>query len=137
MAVTAHEMPGISDPARPRAVLRLNALAGLAAGSILLLIAGPLARVLGLEGRGLLAIAGVILFAVGSDELFFANRRGLRRIDLRLFALTDLALVAAGIAFLSAGPPGLTILERAVVAVVAIVFGWFAIEDLRSARTLS
>lgn len=137
MAVTAHEMPGISDPARPRAVLRLNALVGLAAGSVLLLIAGPLARVLGLGSRGLLAIAGLILFAVGSDELFFANRRGLRRLDLHLFAITDLALLAAGIAFLAGGPPGLTLFERSVVAVVAIAMGLFAIEEFRSARTLS
>ena len=137
MAVTAQEMPGISDPARPRMVLRLNALVGLAAGSVLLLIAGPLARVLELGSRGVLAVAGVILFAVGADELFFANRRGLRRVDLHLFALTDLALVGAGIVFLAAGPAGLTLLERSVVAVVAIVLGWFAIEGFRIARTLS
>ncbi|MFY9586799.1 MAG: hypothetical protein WAT66_05015 [Actinomycetota bacterium] len=136
MATTTHEMPSIGDPARPRAVLRLNALAAVAAGSMMLLLAGPLARILGLEGRGLLAAAGLILVALGSDELFIAVRRGLRRAHLYLVAFADLAILGAGVAFLAAGPAALTFLERGIVAVAAVALGWFAIAVCRTARLL-
>jgi hypothetical protein len=137
MAVSAHEMPPISDPARPRAILRLNALVALAGGSLMLLLAGPAARILGLGSRTLLAVAGIVLIGFGSDELFVAVRRGLRPLHVHLFAIADLALVAGGAVFLAVGPAALTFLERAIVAVVAIALGLFAIEEFRSARTLS
>ena len=136
MATTVHEMPSIGDPARPRAVLRLNALAAVAGGSLMLLLAGPLARLLGLEDRGLLAATGLILLALGSDELFIAVRRGLRRAHLYLVAFADLAVLGGGVSFLVAGPGALTFLERAVVAVAAVALGWFAIAVYRTARTL-
>ena len=136
MATTMHEMPSVGDPARPRAVLRLNALAAVAAGSVMLLLAGPLARILGLEGRGLLAAAGLILLALGSDELFIAVRRGLRRAHMYLVAFADLAILGAGVAFLAAGPTALTFLERGIVAVAAVALGWFAIAVYRTARLL-
>ena len=136
MATTAHEMPSMHDPARPRAILRLNALVAVAAGSLMLLVAGPLARLLGLGDRGLLAAAGLVLLAVGSDELFVAVHRGLRRIHLHLFAIADLALLGGGLAFLAAGPAALTLLERAIVAIAAIALGLFAIENVRAARKL-
>ena len=136
MATTAHEMPSMHDPARPRAILRLNALVVVAAGSLMLLVAGPLARILELGDRGLLAAAGLVLLAVGSDELFVAVRRGLRRVHVRLFALADVALLGGGAAFLVAGPSALTFLERAIVTIVAMVLGWFAIAVYRTARIL-
>jgi hypothetical protein len=136
MATTAQEMPSIHDPARPRAILRLNALAAVAAGSLMLLIAGPLARILGLEDRGVLAAAGLVLVVLGSDELFVAVRRGLKRAHVYLFAFTDVALLGGGTAFLLAGPTALTFLERAVVAVAAVALGWFAIAVSRTARML-
>jgi hypothetical protein len=137
MATTAQEMPSIGDPARPRAILRLNALAAVAAGSVMLLVAGPLARILGLGSRGLLAAAGLVLIALGSDELFVAVRRGLRRAHLRLFAIADLALLSGGIVFLAVGPAALTLLERAIVALAAIALGLFAIENELEARRLN
>lgn len=137
MAVSAHEMPPITDPARSRAILRLNGLVAVAGGALMLLLAGPLARILGLGSRSLLAIAGIVLIGFGSDELFFAVGRGLRRLHVHLFAIADLALVAGGAVFLAVGPAALTLLERAIVAVVAVALGWFAIEEFRAARTLS
>jgi hypothetical protein len=137
MATTAHEMPSLNDPARPRAILRLNAVVAVAAGIVMLLVAGPLARILELGDRGLLATAGLVLLAIGSDELFVAVHRGLRRVHLHLFAIADLALLGGGLAFLSAGPAALTILERAIVAVAALALGLFAIENLRAGRRLS
>jgi hypothetical protein len=136
MATTMHEMPSVGDPARPRAVLRLNALAAVAAGSLMLVLAGPLARILGLEGRGLLAAGGLILMALGSDELFIAVRRGLRRAHLYLVAFADVAILGGGVAFLAAGPAALTFLERGVVAVAAVALGWFAVAVYRTARLL-
>jgi hypothetical protein len=136
MATTVHEMPSIGDPARPRAVLRLNALAAVAAGSLMLLLAGPFARLLGLGDRGLLAAVGLVLITLGSDELFIAVRRGLRRAHLYLVVFADLAVLGGGVAFLAAGPSALTVLERAVVAVTAVALGWFAIAVYRTTRTL-
>lgn len=137
MATSAHEMPSIADPARPRAVLRLNGLAAVAAGTVMVILAGPLARVLGLGNRGLLAVSGIVLAVIGSDELFVAVRQGLRRAHLLLFAIADLALLGGGLAFLAAGPAALTLLERAIVAVSAVALGLFAIENVRAARRLS
>lgn len=137
MAATAREMRPTPDPARPRAILRMNALAAVAIGSLMLLLAGPVNQLLGLGGRGPLAIAGLVLLAIGSDELFVAVRRGLRRLHLRLFALTDFALVAAGVAFLAAGPAALTILDRAIVVLATAVLGLFAVAAFRAARSLS
>ena len=136
MATTAHEMPSMNDPARPRAILRLNAVVSVAAGLLMLLVAGPLARILGLGDRGLLAAAGLVLLAVGSDELFVAVHRGLRRVHLRLVAIADVALLGGGLAFLAVGPAALTLLERAIVAVSAIALGLFAIENVRAARNI-
>lgn len=137
MAATARDMRPISSPALgPRALLRLNALVALTGGSLMLLYAGPLARAIGLGNRVPIALAGVVLIAIGSDELMFAVGRGLRRLHLRLFALTDLALVGGATAFLAWGPQGLNIFERAVVAIVAAALGWFAIAEFRHARQL-
>lgn len=137
MAATARDMRQVPVPSlSPRAILRLNALAAVTGGSLLLLFAGPLARLLGLGSRGVLAVAGLVLIAVGSDELMFAVGRGLRRLHVRLFALTDLGLVGGGVAFLAWGPAGLTAFERAVVAIVCVALAWFAIAGFRSAREL-
>jgi hypothetical protein len=137
MAATARDIRPISTSTlSPRSILRLNALAAVAGGSLMLLFAGPLARLLGLGGRGVLAVAGLILIAVGSDELMFAVGRGLRRLHLRLFAITDVALVGGAAAFLAWGPGGLTVFERAIVAIVAFALGLFAIAEFRAAREL-
>jgi hypothetical protein len=137
MAATARDIRPISSPTlSPRSILRLNALAAVTGGSLMLLFAGPLARALGLGNRGLLAVAGLILIGVGSDELMFAVGRGLRRLHLRLFAITDVALVGGAAAFLAWGPEGLTLFERALVAIVAVPLAWFAIAEFRAAREL-
>ena len=136
MAATAHDIRRGADPSEPRTVLRLNAIVSLVAGSLMLFIAGPLASLLGIGGRGALAIAGLVLLAVGLDEFLVAVGRRMRVIQVRLFALADLVLVGGGVAFLAAGPVALSVVERAFVAVVAVVLGWFAIAAFRSARAL-
>ena len=136
MASIAQDMRRILDPARPRAILRMNALAALVGGSLMLLIAGPIAQIMGWGGRGPVALAGLILLVLGSDELLIAVGRGVRRLHVLLFAIADLALVAGGLAFLLDGPSVLTVLDRILVAVVAVALGWFAIAEFRAARAL-
>jgi len=136
MAVQAYDHPIPRPRVAARLVLRLNALAALVAGVAMLLLAGPIARAAGISDGTVLAVIGVVLLAFGSNELAVAVGRRLRRIDVRLFALTDLACVAAGVALIVARPVVLTFLERGLVAGVAGVLAWFAVAGFRAARNV-
>lgn len=136
MAASAHDLrrPG-GVKLDARTALRLNAISSLVVGAVMLVFAGPLARITGIGRPGLLAIFGAVLFGYGFDEFGFAVGRRLRRAHVYLFAVVDLAFVASAV-FLVIGPDAFSAMERALIAAVAAVFGWFAIAEFRAARSL-
>src|SRR5205809_5813276 len=97
MAASVHDVRDVrGDHLSPRAILRANGVVAVTMGSLILLVAGPIAGALHMSHRALPAVAGLILLLLGSDELMVAVGRGLRRLHVRLFALADAALVAGG-----------------------------------------
>ena len=119
-----------------RTILRLNAIASAAAGVVMLIFAGPLARLSGVVHPAVLAVCGAIALAYGLDELSVAVGRRLRRAEVRIYALADVALTAGGLAFLVRGPETLTFLERSLIAVTVGALGWFACAGFRAAKAL-
>jgi hypothetical protein len=137
MASSAHDVRSFAGQRLDaRTVVRLNAIASVAVGSLMLLIAGPMARQTGIARPGILAITGALLWFYGLDGLGLAVGRRLRRAHVRLFAFADAAWVGGGVALLVAGPHALTFLERALVAVAAILFVGFSFAGWRAARGL-
>lgn len=137
MATSTHGLPlfGGTKP-DARTILRLNGIASLALGALILIFAGPLARLTEIGRPDILAIFGAVVFGYGFDQMGFALGRGLRRAHVLLFAVADVLWIAVGTAFLLAGPDALTFLERALISTVAVLFGWFAWAGIRAARAL-
>lgn len=134
MAASPHDLRllgGVKPDART--TLRLNAMVSGVVGTLMLVFAGPLARITGIGRPGLLAIFGAVLLGYGFDEFGFAVGRRLRRAHVHLFAIVDLVVVA-GAVLLVTGPAALSVVERALI--VAVVFGWFAIAEFRAARSM-
>lgn len=137
MAVSS-QSSGMLGGARPdpRTIVRLNAIASVLAGTVMLIFAGPLAQRSGVAEQGLLAIAGAILLGYGVDGLGVAVGRHLRKAQVLLYAFADAAWLVVGGAFVVVGPDALTFLERALIAFSAAVLGWFGLAALRAARSL-
>jgi hypothetical protein len=135
MAASAHDLrlPWVKRDART--TLRLNAIASLAVGMLMLVFAGPLARITGIGRPGLLAIFGAVLLVYGVDEFGFAVGRRLRRAHVHLFAVVDLVVIGGAI-LIVIGPAAVSVVERALIVAVAVVFGWFAIAEFRAARSM-
>ena len=136
MAASAHDLRlrgGVKLDART--TLRLNAIASAIVGTLMLVFAGPLARLTAIGRPGLLAIFGAVLLGYGIDEFGFAVGRRLRRAHVHLFAIVDLVVIA-GAVLIVIGPAALGAAERALIVAAAVVFGWFAIAEFRAARSM-
>ena len=136
MAASAHDLRllgGVKLDART--TVRLNAIASGVVGTLMLVFAGPLARITGVGRPGLLAIFGAVLLGYGLDEFGFAVGRRLRRSHVHLFAIVDL-IVILGAVLIVTGPAALSVIERTLIVIAAIVFGWFAIAEFRAARSM-
>jgi uncharacterized membrane protein HdeD (DUF308 family) len=137
MAATAPDVRIVeAERLSPRAILRLNGLAAILVGSLILIVAGPIAGAFRMGHRALPAVAGLILLLLGSDELMFAVGRRLRRLHVRLFALADAALVAGGAFLIATGTPSLAIFERVALWIVAVTVAPFAVAAFRASREL-
>lgn len=136
MAASAHDirlLGGVKLDART--TLRLNAMASGVVGTLMLVFAGPLARITGIGRPGLLAIFGAVLLGYGLDEFAFAVGRRLRRSHVHLFAIVDLVVIAGAVLIVT-GTAALSVVERTLIVIAAIVFGWFAIAEFRAARSM-
>ena len=136
MAASAHDLRllgGVKLDART--TLRLNAMVSGVVGTLMLVFAGPLARITGIGRPGLLAIFGAVLLGYGIDEFGFAVGRRLRRAHVHLFAIVDLVVIAGAVLIVT-GPVALSVVERTLIVMAAIVFGWFAIAAFRAARNM-
>jgi hypothetical protein len=134
----SHRSRGATHVLMPpaRAVLRLNAYAAIALGVATLFMAVPIGRAFGLGGRTLPAIAGLAVLMFGLDELAIAVGRRVRKHYVLPFAAVDIvACIASLVVVVAAGPP-LSAGSRAVIALGAATFGWFAYADLRAMRSL-
>ncbi len=135
MAASAHDARLVGG-SKARTILRLNGIAAVTLGGLMLIVAGPLAGLAEVGRPAVLAILGAILFGYGFDELAIAVGRRLRRAHVWLAAVAGVAWLAGAYVFVLAGPEALTFLERSLIAASAIVVGWFALAEIRAARSL-
>jgi len=119
-----------------RDVLRLNAYAAIALGVVTLFMSVPIGRALGLGGRALPAIAGLAVLIFGVDELAIAVGRRVRKHYVLPFAAVDIVACFAALVVVVEAGPALSAGARAVIALGAAAFGWFAYADLRAMRSL-
>jgi hypothetical protein len=119
-----------------RRALQTNAVFSGISGAGLLLVAGPVARLLGLGGALPIALlgAGLLLFAawVGYE----AMQPMLRQRRARVILALDIAWVVASAVIIALDPFGLSIAGKWAVAAVADVVALFALAEYLGLRRL-
>lgn len=125
-------LPHARPPART--LLRFNAYVSLGAGLTTVILSPAIAPSFG-RGAALVAVVGLALIANGADAIGLALGRRLRRLHVVPFALLEAGLAAGSVGLLALVPE-ISAGGRVVLAVAAMVFGWFAILEFRAARSL-
>lgn len=122
-----------------RRVLQMNSLVSTLSGLLFILAAGSIAEFLGLDKPSYVMALGIVILLFAAEVYWITRQNPLRRSDVFLVFLLDLAWVVVSAAILLTGWPSLTSEGKWAVLIAAdavAIFAAFEYYGLRRLRSL-